>query len=57
MEDRDYGYSSNVASAAELTKGGTFKGGKKVKSVDWLRTEPNGDPKNQAPIKTGEALK
>ena len=57
MLEKHYGHTSNVASAAELTKGGTFKGGKKVKSVDWLRTEPNGDPKNQAPIKTGEALK
>jgi integrase len=36
MLEKHYGHTSNVASAAELTKGGTFKGDKKTKSVDWL---------------------
>jgi integrase len=36
MLERHYGHTSNVASAAELTKGGTFKSGKKAKIVDWL---------------------
>jgi hypothetical protein len=36
MLEKHYGHTSNVASAAELTKGGTFKGGKKAKAVDWL---------------------
>jgi integrase len=36
MLERHYGHTSNVASAAELTKGGTFKSGKKAKTVDWL---------------------
>jgi len=36
MLEKHYGHTSNVASAAELTKGGRFKGGNKAKSVDWL---------------------
>jgi integrase len=36
MLEKHYGHTSNVASAAELTKGGKFKGGKKAKAVDWL---------------------
>ena len=36
MLEKHYGHTSNVASAAELTKGGTFKGDKKAKTVDWL---------------------
>lgn len=36
MLEKHYGHTSNVSSAAELTKGGTFKGDKKAKSVDWL---------------------
>jgi integrase len=36
MLEKHYGHTSNVASAAELTKGGTFKGDKKAKAVDWL---------------------
>ena len=36
MLEKHYGHTSNVASAAELTKGGKFKGDKKVKAVDWL---------------------
>jgi hypothetical protein len=31
-----YGHTSNVASAAELAKGETFKGDKRLKAVDWL---------------------
>jgi hypothetical protein len=34
--EKHYGHTSNVASAAELTKGGQFKGGKKAGAVDWL---------------------
>jgi integrase len=36
MLEKHYGHTSNVSSAAELTKGGNFKGDKKTKSVDWL---------------------
>jgi integrase len=36
MLEKHYGHTSNVASAAELTKGGNFKGDKKAKTVDWL---------------------
>ena len=36
MLGKHYRHTSNVASAAELTKGGAFKGGKKAKAVDWL---------------------
>ena len=36
MLEKHYGHTSNVASAAELTKGGKFKGDKRVKAVDWL---------------------
>ena len=36
MLEKHYGHTSNVASAAELTKGGRFKGGKKAGAVDWL---------------------
>ena len=36
MLEKHYGHTSNVASAAELTKGGTFKGDKKARAVDWL---------------------
>jgi integrase len=36
MLEKHYGHTSNVASAAELTKGGNFKGDKKVKALDWL---------------------
>jgi integrase len=36
MLEKHYGHTSNVASAAELTKGGTFRSGKKAKAVDWL---------------------
>jgi integrase len=36
MLEKHYGHTSNIASAAELTKGGTFKGDKKVNAVDWL---------------------
>ena len=37
MLEKHYGHTSNVASAAELTKGGQFKSGKKAGAVDWLR--------------------
>jgi integrase len=36
MLEKHYGHTSNVASAAELTKGGRFKGGGKATAVDWL---------------------
>jgi hypothetical protein len=36
MLEKHYGHTSNVASAAELTKGGNFKGDKQAKTVDWL---------------------
>lgn len=36
MLEKHYGHTSNVASAAELTKGGRFKGGNKATAVDWL---------------------
>ena len=36
MLEKHYGHTSNVASAAELTKGGQFKSGKKAGAVDWL---------------------
>ena len=36
MLEKHYGHTSNVTSAAELTKGGTFKTGKKAKAVDWV---------------------
>jgi integrase len=36
MLEKHYGHTSNVASAAELTKGGVFKSGKKAGAVDWL---------------------
>ena len=36
MLEKHYGHTSNVASAAELTKSVTFKSGKKAKAVDWL---------------------
>jgi integrase len=36
MLEKHYGHTSNVSSAAELTKGGNFKGEKKTKAVDWL---------------------
>lgn len=36
MLEKHYGHTSNVASAAELTKGGRFKGDKKAKALEWL---------------------
>jgi integrase len=36
MLEKHYGHTSNVASAAELTKGGRFNGEKKASAVDWL---------------------
>ena len=36
MLEKHYGHTSNVASAAELTKGGRFKGSNKATAVDWL---------------------
>ena len=36
MLEKFYGHTSNVASAAELTKRGNFKRGRSAKSVDWL---------------------
>ncbi len=36
MLEKHYGHTSNVASAAELTKGWKFKGDKRVQAVDWL---------------------
>jgi len=34
---KHYGHTTNVTSAAELTKGGTFKGDKnKASAIDWL---------------------
>lgn len=36
MLEKHYGHTSNVASAAELTKGGRFKGGGKATAVDLL---------------------
>ena len=37
MLERHYGHTSNIASAEELTKGGTFKGEKnKTTAIDWL---------------------
>ena len=37
MLEKHYGHTSNVASAAELTKGGHFKDNKKTKALEWLR--------------------
>ena len=37
MLEKHYGHISNVSSAAELTKGGHFKGGKKSGAIDWLK--------------------
>ena len=37
MLERHYGHTSNVASAAELTKGGQFKGDKNTKVLKWLK--------------------
>ena len=34
--EEHYDHTSNVASAAELAKGGTFKGNKATKAVNWL---------------------
>ncbi len=34
--ERHYGHTSNVASAAELTEGGRFKGWNKAGAVDWV---------------------
>ena len=39
MLEKHYGHTSNVASAAELTKGGNFKNDKKAKAIDWLRAD------------------
>jgi len=37
MLEKYYGHTTNVTSAAELTKGGTFKGDKnKASAIDWL---------------------
>ena len=37
MLEKHYGHTTNVTSAAELTKGGTFKGDKnKASAIDWL---------------------
>lgn len=36
MLEKHYGHTSNVASAAELTKGGRFKSAGKAMAVDWL---------------------
>ena len=37
MLEKHYGHTSNIASAAELTKGGTFNGDKKkATAIDWL---------------------
>ena len=37
MLEKHYGHTSNIASAAELTKGGTFHGDKKkATAIDWL---------------------
>jgi hypothetical protein len=36
MLKKHYGHTSNVASAAELTKGGRFKSTWKAMAVDWL---------------------
>lgn len=36
MLERHYGHTSNVASSAELTKGGRFKGRSKATAIDWL---------------------
>ncbi len=37
MLEKHYGHTTNVTSAAELTKGGTFKGDKnKTSAIDWL---------------------
>jgi hypothetical protein len=37
MLEKRHGRKSNVAAAAELTKGGQFKTWKKARAVDWLR--------------------
>ncbi len=34
--EKHYGHTSNVASAAELTKGGKFKGVGNATAADWL---------------------
>jgi integrase len=37
MLEKHYGHTTNVTSAAELTKGGTFKGDKnRASAIDWL---------------------
>ena len=36
MLEKHYGHTSNVASADELTKGGSYKAEKKATAVDWL---------------------
>jgi integrase len=40
MLDRHYGHTTNISSAAELTKGGTFKTGKKSDAIEWLIEKP-----------------
>lgn len=40
MLEKYYGHTSSVASAAELTKRGTFRRGKSAKTVEWLTEEP-----------------
>ena len=37
MLERHYGHTSNVASAAELMKGGQFKGEKNAKALKWFK--------------------
>ena len=36
MLEKHYGHTSNIASAAELTKGGQFKDSKKVTAINWF---------------------
>ena len=57
MLEKHYGHPRNVASAAELTKGGTFKGEKKAKAVDACEQSPMDAPKHVAPAKTSEPFK
>jgi len=39
MLEKHYGHTSNVASAAELTKGGNFKIGVKSNALEWLKSD------------------
>jgi integrase len=43
MLEKYYGHTSSIASAAELTKRGTFRRGNSAKAVEWLMDETNAE--------------